>query len=811
MSKDENMESLNVEKENQTGFTLRAFIIGIIFVVIIGVIVPFNMITIKTSRLSSRVFSMGVGIVLILCIFIGNMLMKKIIPPLALKSKEILVIMVIAWIGLAFPGAGGIIFVPTIAGAAQYGTSTNKYFDTYFKGVDAINIKDQDIDKIRSLTKEELDSLQEAFSKTGSREAFKREYYRAKDGEEAQGISPDEFETYEKFLNSFEHAEWDSIVPYDTVEVKSIQGPTDDIYYFFNGFPPRYTGPSTGRVVMNAWLWPLMLWAAFFLGICIMVFCIMTILRKQWVEKEKLLFPITKVPIELVQGLDDKGNPLLRNKLLWFGVLLPILVGAYRYFAFQTKLMPELPQGIPGGLTLPQNIAHTYLNLLGVVVGFTYLVNLDISFSLWFFHLLGLSETGFFNFIQFGTSAGKDFYSFGTHSYVNHQSVGGGIALVVIGLWFARKHLWAVLKKALGFNVPELDDADEPVSYRFAVLGLMAASLFCTGWLMVMGMSLWAAVIFLTLCMILYIAISRVVCEGGIIFVNASMLPQTFMLRSFGAEALGYTNLVVLSLCFLWMSDLTTVFMPNLANSMKLADVIDAKRKRWMFPTTILVILIIFFVSGYTLFKIAYNDPEGINSKNRWFFDKGGHIGRHIVPYAVSPIDELNKMQRREQTTKKWYNNVSRKWPFDNYSYLTDEENTINRSEEAEYLNTIKTEPRRMYDVQPLRWLFTIGGFFFMAFLMLMRSRFMWWPLHPLGFPFAVADSTQGIWFSIFIGWLFKVLILKYGGIKLFKRLKPIFIGLIVGSLIIVFMGLIADYIFFSLGMVETGYLMSGQ
>ena len=74
-------------------------------------------------------------------------------------------------------------------------------------------------------------------------------------------------------------------------------------------------------------------------------------------------------------------------------------------------------------------------------------------------------------------------------------------------------------------RLPDLGHSER--ADRVAVLGLIIATLFCAWWLIFAGMSVWAAVIFLVLSMILYIGATRVICEGGIIFVQACMIPQT--------------------------------------------------------------------------------------------------------------------------------------------------------------------------------------------------------------------------------------------------------------------------------------------
>lgn len=44
------------------------------------------------------------------------------------------------------------------------------------------------------------------------------------------------------------------------------------------------------------------------------------------------------------------------------------------------------------------------------------------------------------------------------------------------------------------------------------------------------------------------------------------------------------------------------------------------------------------------------------------------------------------------------------------------------------------------------------------------RSRFVWFPLHPLGYLLAHTAPTQRAWFSFFLGWLCKVLVTRFGG-----------------------------------------------
>jgi len=70
-----------------------------------------------------------------------------------------------------------------------------------------------------------------------------------------------------------------------------------------------------------------------------------------------------------------------------------------------------------------------------------------------------------------------------------------------------------------------------------------------------------------------------------------------------------------------------------------------------------------------------------------------------------------------------------------------------------------------------------------MSTLLFLRHRFIWWPLHPIGFPIANTYTIVSYgWFSIFLAWLFKTIILKYGGISIYRALLPFFLGLVLGE-----------------------------
>ena len=74
-------------------------------------------------------------------------------------------------------------------------------------------------------------------------------------------------------------------------------------------------------------------------------------------------------------------------------------------------------------------------------------------------------------------------------------------------------------------------------------------------------------------------------------------------------------------------------------------------------------------------------------------------------------------------------------------------------------------------------------GFGVTGFLLAMKMRFLWWPFHPVGYVLAISPGEMVyIWCPLLISWVIKFAILRYGGLKAYRRAIPFFAGLIVGD-----------------------------
>ena len=94
-----------------------------------------------------------------------------------------------------------------------------------------------------------------------------------------------------------------------------------------------------------------------------------------------------------------------------------------------------------------------------------------------------------------------------------------------------------------------------------------------------------------------------------------------------------------------------------------------------------------------------------------------------------------------------------------------------------------------LYAATPTDWVavsFISLGAIITTVLRFLRFRFIWWTLHPIGFALTGSTWTIGwLWFSIFLSWLAKRILLNRGGISAYRRAAPFFMGLLLGDYLV--------------------------
>jgi len=277
--------------------------------------------------------------------------------------------------------------------------------------------------------------------------------------------------------------------------------------WFFEGLP------ASGQIPWGAWLPPFLWWASFFLALFATGACMMILLRKQWVDHEKLSFPLALVPLMLAEeGRDGRTVPdAVRSYAFLAGFGITLFIVLWNIVGYFGWLAP-----IPVGkqFTTPVTIANGFppilIRLNWLVFGFAFFANVDVLFSIWVFRLLAIMQEGIL--AQFGFNLSSP--NTGISSATAAQNIGGFFFFVLWGLWMARRHLTDVVKKALGLAVA-VDDSRELLSYRTALVGFLLGLVYILLWLNRAGMELWVAAVLMGCVLTLYLGVTRIVGRNG--------------------------------------------------------------------------------------------------------------------------------------------------------------------------------------------------------------------------------------------------------------------------------------------------------
>jgi hypothetical protein len=69
--------------------------------------------------------------------------------------------------------------------------------------------------------------------------------------------------------------------------------------------------------------------------------------------------------------------------------------------------------------------------------------------------------------------------------------------------------------------------------------------------------------------------------------------------------------------------------------------------------------------------------------------------------------------------------------------------------------------------------------------LQALRTQFIGFPLHPVGYAIASCYTATFLWSTALITWLFKLFLLRYAGLKGYYRAAPFFLGLLLGEFLV--------------------------
>lgn len=489
---------------------------------------------------------------------------------------------------------------------------------------------------------------------------------------------------------------------------------------FYKGYP----NPWEWQII-RAWILPLAIWGGFLIVLISMMMCINILIRKQWTENEKLVFPLVQLPIAM--AAEDSDEKFYKNKFMWAGFALAAFIGLINGLH---TLYPSMPWfsaikqfNIGAGLSArpwnAMNVGGSGFQIASYpfAIGIGYFIPLDLSFSCWFFYIAR-------KLVQvLGAAMGWDTGGNAAFPYYESQSSGAWLALGVIIIIGTIPYLKTVWNQAW-HESGTAEEKSEAKLYRLAFYGIAAGWIILMLFSMVIGMSAWVALIFFVIYFIISITITRVRAELGtpheIYFVN----PQQIMLSLFGYERIGVVNLTMLQSFYWFNRGYRSHPMPNQLESFKMADGTAIKTKPLIFAL-MLAVVVGLVTAYYANINVTYQ--AGAQAKclgYKWWL-------------GTESFDRL------------------RDW-------------TVN-------------QPK----VDATRILAMLIGVVIVVALKLLRGAFIAWPFHPAGYALAVSYAMDYFWFAFFLSWMIKSIIIRYGGMKLHNTFVPFFLGLILGDFFI--------------------------
>jgi uncharacterized protein DUF6785/uncharacterized protein DUF6784 len=506
-----------------------------------------------------------------------------------------------------------------------------------------------------------------------------------------------------------------SLAPLDQ-SVASARLQVEPIRQFFEGLEPGQAVP------WRAWLAPLGCYAIVLGALYLVMIAVMVIIRRQWIDNERLAYPITQLPRELINTGDPTTRAnIFRSPIFWIAVAIP-----FAYFSHKAleRYFPETfdtPFRLYYWAWAMDRSVRICVYIHFAVLGFAFLIDRRIALSMWVFSLLTTVETGLLQKWGVGPTQQLGTYIPAGTPAILHQGAGALVMFVAATLWTARSHLRDVARKAL-FDAPDVDDSQEILSYRSAVILLAVGLAVMMAWLVWAGLSLvWAAVFLLT-AMVTFFGLSRAVCESGLFLVYAPIVAPTFLTNGFGSEGIGAVGILALAACWPWCADTRNLVMTAGAHGLRLVESSGTGRRHMFFWAMIVAIVVVLVVATVLMLLLAY-EHGGINLRY-WFF-----------------ISAPNKV----------YSN-------------------------AASLIGAPTGPN--WD----GWGWAGGGAVVTGLLVAANRLMVNWPLHPVGFVLSHINYAASMWFSVFLAWLTKVVVVRWFGPRGFAIVRPFFIGLILGQ-----------------------------
>lgn len=500
---------------------------------------------------------------------------------------------------------------------------------------------------------------------------------------------------------------------------------------------------SPAETPLPDWVAPLLFWTPLVLLLALAVLMLSLVVHRQWSSHEQLTYPIAAVGSALIQRSPGRlVSDIFRHRLFWFGVIPVFGFHLLNYLAiWYPGWFPQITlhwnQGAMIANLVPAINQAGSTNCLAfgdihfVVVGLAFFIASEVAFTI---GISGFVVLLFSLLFYSRTAETVDYGAARSGAYI-------GYALIL--LYTGRTYYWAVLRKACGFAGGASGDLGEPV--WAARLFLLAAAGLVAMLTVAVGLDWLIAIAFVLTVMILFLVVTRVVCETGIPFIQANWHPAMLISNLMGYSAVGAAPLAIihylgLVLCF----DPRECLMPFANNALKIAEQAKVRRLRLAaVGGSIMAIALVVGIVASLWGMYNFGSVKDGFAKN---------IGASVLDRAARGTATLVETGQYETAAA------------------------------ATGLAKLPLVAENVGSARELGWI----AFGLVAVVALAFIRFRWagFYLHPVLFLMWDTWSAHRLWLSFLIGWIVKELVVRFGGGRSYQSLKPLFIGLIVGELL---------------------------
>jgi hypothetical protein len=495
------------------------------------------------------------------------------------------------------------------------------------------------------------------------------------------------------------------------------------------------------RIPWSVWLLPMAWWGLFVVLVVIAMLGLVGIFSHQWIENEKMNFPLLRVPQILAETAEQgKLGHFLTNKYFIIGLTIPLLLHTFNGLHTYFPQIPEIPNVLLLRPFVPrEGLFSGFVKLKYFIypafIGFAFLTSTQVSFSLWFFYILGGLLPGFIQLLGWRLPSAAVGTSFGPvlTQVEEMQMIGAFGVFFWFILWLARHHLFLILKSLLGRPTGNDQPWHGLIPPRMGVLLFGGGFLGIVVWLRWFGVDMVTAIAFMAVCWMLQLVSARLICQGGLPYYTLTAAPADGFLAFLDTRILAptalYLSLIVQKVAFV---DMRESLLPSAFHASRLADGSEPRRR--FLGGVILAVAAGVTVSFVAMLVLYYR--YGINFlPDDWALENTRRVHESVAQLVKHP-----------EGGEDW------------------------------------------------SMIFTIIGAVVMALIAGGYHRFLWWPLHPIGYLTTYSSALQILWFSFFLGWLCNALVLRYGGVNRFKEVRNLFIGLVVGDMLMAIFWLLVGF-----------------